>query len=73
MTKQTADMELMTRFDGIKTITVEEFGKMSDTASDDIDDVPQWVVNSLDTEARRIGVSHQGLTKSSICEKLEAK
>jgi hypothetical protein len=38
MNKQNAEMGLMTSLDGTKTITVEEFDKMFDDASDEIDD-----------------------------------
>ena len=34
-------------------------------------DLPQWVVNRLDDEAKRIGVSRQALVKMWIVEKLE--
>ena len=93
MNKQSAEIGLMHSLDGTKTITVEEFDKMFDDASDEIDDFvdfskfekrnlelkrvnvdfPPWVVNSLDIEAQRIGISRQALIKSWICEKLEAK
>jgi hypothetical protein len=93
MNKQNAEMGLMTSLDGTKTITVEEFDKMFDDASDEIDDFvdfskfekrnlepkrvnvdfPQWVINSLDIEAQRIGISRQALIKSWICEKLEER
>ena len=38
MNKQNSDLELMHSLDGTKTITVEEFDKMFDDASDEIDD-----------------------------------
>ena len=34
-------------------------------------DFPRWVVNRLDKEARRIGVSRQALVKMWIAEKFE--
>ena len=34
-------------------------------------DLPQWVVNRLDDEAKRIGVSRQALVKMWIVEKFE--
>lgn len=34
-------------------------------------DFPAWVVNGLDTEARRLGVSREALIKIWIAERLE--
>ncbi|HMJ07486.1 MAG TPA: CopG family antitoxin [Pyrinomonadaceae bacterium] len=34
-------------------------------------DFPKWVVNRLDAEARRLGVSRQALVKMWIAEKFE--
>lgn len=34
-------------------------------------DFPAWVVNGLDTEARRLGVTRQALIKIWIAERLE--
>ena len=34
-------------------------------------DFPTWVVNRLDSEARRLGVSRQALVKMWIAEKFE--
>ncbi|MEJ7848205.1 MAG: hypothetical protein WKF92_08975 [Pyrinomonadaceae bacterium] len=33
-------------------------------------DLPQWVINRLDDEAKRIGVSRQALVKMWIVEKV---
>lgn len=34
-------------------------------------DFPRWVVNRLDSESRRLGVSRQALVKMWIAERLE--
>lgn len=85
--------ETITSLDGTKTITVEEFDKMFDDGSDEIDDFvdwskgrrvnaaskrvnvdfPTWMVNSLDLEAKRVGVSRQALIKMWLAERLEAR
>ncbi|WP_205412875.1 type II toxin-antitoxin system BrnA family antitoxin [Neorhizobium tomejilense] len=36
-------------------------------------DFPTWVVNGLDQEARRLGVTRQSLVKLWIAERLEAR
>lgn len=36
-------------------------------------DFPSWIIDSLDQEARRIGVTRQSLIKLWITEKLEHK
>ena len=36
-------------------------------------DFPEWVVEALDTEARRLGVTRQSIIKVWIAERLERK
>jgi len=36
-------------------------------------DFPQWIVNSLDKEARRIGVTRQSIIKIWLVERLESQ
>lgn len=93
MNKVSHETALMHSIDGTRTITVEEFDRLFDEGSDEIDafinwqkmtrpnleikrvnvDFPQWVINALDIEAQRIGISRQALIKSWICEKLEER
>lgn len=40
--QQSDKMETITSLDGTRTITVEEFDKMFDDASDEIDDFVDW-------------------------------
>ncbi|SNS57194.1 CopG antitoxin of type II toxin-antitoxin system [Ekhidna lutea] len=34
-------------------------------------DIPQWMINSLDRESKRIGVTRQSLIKMWLADKLE--
>ena len=69
----------------MKTISAEEFDRMADDGEDIGEyldwttarhlnvniDFPTWVVNDLDNEARRLGVTRQSLVKLWIAERLE--
>lgn len=75
-----------------KTISAEEFDRLFDEGSDEIDqyldwdsatrinqplkrvnvDFPQWMVNGLDREAKRRGVTRQALIKMWISDRLDA-
>jgi hypothetical protein len=84
--------DLLTGHDG-RTITVEEFDRLFDEGSDEIDnwidhssarrpgrepkrvnvDFPTWMVDRLDMEATRRGVSRQALIKMWLADRLEGK
>ena len=73
-------------------ISVEEFDRLFDEGSDEIDqyidwssarrinlqpkrvniDFPQWMVNGLDREAKRLGITRQALIKTWVANKLDA-
>ena len=36
-------------------------------------DLPSWMINSLDTEAKRIGVTRQSIVKVWLAERLKAE
>ncbi|WP_425390084.1 type II toxin-antitoxin system BrnA family antitoxin [Ekhidna sp.] len=36
-------------------------------------DIPQWMINSLDRESKRIGVTRQSLIKMWLADKLEQR
>ena len=36
-------------------------------------DIPQWMINSLDSESKRIGVTRQSLIKMWLADKLEQR
>tara|TARA_B110000908_G_scaffold151652_1_gene186584 strand:- start:5797 stop:6057 length:261 start_codon:yes stop_codon:yes gene_type:complete len=36
-------------------------------------DLPSWMINSLDTEAKRIGVTRQSIVKGWLAERLKAE
>lgn len=75
-----------------KKISAEEFDRLFDEGSDEIDqyvdwssfsrpslepkrvnvDFPQWMVASLDREARRRGVTRQALIKMWLADRLDA-
>ena len=76
----------------VKKISVEEFDRLFDEGSDEIDqyvdwdsfrrlsqapkrvnvDFPFWMVNRLDREAKRLGITRQAVIKSWIGERLDA-
>jgi hypothetical protein len=75
-----------------KKISAEEFDRLFDEGSDEIDqyidwnsfrrvddrvkrvnvDFPQWMVNGLDREAKRRGVTRQALIKMWLADRLDA-
>jgi hypothetical protein len=92
MNNQSSKPGLMRNKDGTKFITVEEFDRLFDEGSDEIDDyldwdsfrrpgleikrvnvdLPQWMIDRLDREARRIGVPRQAVIKMWLAERLDA-
>lgn len=91
MNKQSRDMGLLVSRDGKRTITVEEFDRLFDEGSDEIDefldwdnaqrpglvpkrvnvDFPAWMVQALDVEASRRGITRQALIKMWLADKLD--
>ncbi|MEO7248457.1 MAG: CopG family transcriptional regulator [Novosphingobium sp.] len=75
-----------------KQINADEFDRLFDEGSDEIDkyvdwnsfrrpglepkrvnvDFPQWMVNRLDREAQRLGITRQALIKTWVAAKLDA-
>lgn len=48
-------------------------GKKSDTNKKVNVDFPEWIINSLDQEAKKIGVTRQSIIKVWIAERLKAE
>ena len=58
--------------DTSKTISAKEFKKSLKTKRINVD-FPEYIVKSLDGEAKKIGVTRQSLIKMWIAEKLSEK
>jgi hypothetical protein len=91
MNKEAQGLNLIWNKDRTRSITVEEFDRLFDEASDEIDefidwdnarqpgleirriniDLPNWMIDRLDAEARRIGVSRQALIKVWLSDRIE--
>ena len=60
-------------FDFSKAVRLKDFNKLkTDTKKVNVD-FPEWVINALDEEAKRIGVTRQSIIKVWIAERLKAE
>ncbi|HIC43916.1 MAG TPA: CopG family transcriptional regulator, partial [Sulfurimonas sp.] len=56
-----------------KSIQLKDFNKLkTDTKKVNVD-FPEWVINALDDEAKKIGVTRQSIIKVWIAERLKAE
>ncbi|NOR55981.1 MAG: CopG family transcriptional regulator [Sulfurovum sp.] len=67
------DEDVSEHLDFSKAIKLKDFNKLkTDTKKVNVD-FPEWVINALDEEAKKIGVTRQSIIKVWIAERLKAE
>jgi hypothetical protein len=65
--------DISEHLDFSKVIQLKDFNKLkTDTKKVNVD-FPEWVINALDDEAKKIGVTRQSIIKVWIAERLKAE
>jgi hypothetical protein len=65
--------DISEHLDFSKSIQLKDFNKLkTDTKKVNVD-FPEWVINALDDEAKKIGVTRQSIIKVWIAERLKAE
>ena len=65
--------DISEHLDFSKSLRLKDFNKLkTDTKKVNVD-FPEWVINALDEEAKKIGVTRQSIIKVWIAERLKAE
>ncbi len=68
-----ANEDISEHLDFEKSIRLKNFNQLkTDTKKVNVD-FPEWVINALDEEAKKIGVTRQSIIKVWIAERLKAE
>ena len=67
------NQDISEHLDFSKSIRLKDFNKLKiDTKKVNVD-FPEWVINALDDQAKKIGVTRQSIIKVWIAERLKAE
>ena len=65
--------DISEHLDFSKSVKLKDFNKLkTDTKKVNVD-FPEWVINALDDEAKKIGVTRQSIIKVWIAERLKSE
>ena len=67
------DEDISEHLDFSKSIQLKNFNKLKTETKKVNVDFPEWVINALDEEAKKIGVTRQSIIKVWIAERLKAE
>jgi len=65
--------DISEHLDFSKSMKLKEFTELKTNTRKVNVDFPEWVINSLDREAKKIGVTRQSIIKVWIAERLKAE
>ncbi len=65
--------DISEHLDFSRSVKLKDFNKLKTNTKKVNVDFPEWVINALDQEAKKIGVTRQSIIKVWIAERLKAE